>query len=318
MAVPFSNYVCLLGGFFVGMFFMYNVIPLRMNQHHHRLQARQSTNSILQFGNPGPVVDQFERTAYTVSYNRKDRIPYWVGEHLTKASLQKGSGVDRDGSNFKTDSALPAIFQALTTDYTNSGYDRGHMAPAGDAVNTQAAMDETFLLSNIAPQVGEGFNRQYWAYFEAFCRNLAQTYDDVYVYTGPLFLPKSGSASSLNATTFALASVNLNAKGKIDSVHSAQKRATKQNYKMEYTVIGTNSPNVAVPTHFYKIILIPQGNSYVAGAFVLPNQAITKSTPLDQFQVAIDAIEKASGLTFFTKLDRSGFSDLCKAVKCVV
>ncbi|OBZ89056.1 Nuclease [Choanephora cucurbitarum] len=114
MAVPFSNYVCLLGGFFVGMFFMYNVIPLRMNQHHHRLQARQSTNSILQFGNPGPVVDQFERTAYTVSYNRKDRIPYWVGEHLTKASLQKGSGVDRDGSNFKTDSALPAIFQALT------------------------------------------------------------------------------------------------------------------------------------------------------------------------------------------------------------
>jgi hypothetical protein len=40
-----------------------------------------------------------------------------------------------------------------------SGYDRGHMVPAADAKISQGAMDETFFLSNVAPQVGDGFNR---------------------------------------------------------------------------------------------------------------------------------------------------------------
>lgn len=47
------------------------------------------------------------------------------------------------------------------------GTDRGHMVPAADAKQSQQAMSETFLLSNIAPQVGDGFNRHYWAYLEA-------------------------------------------------------------------------------------------------------------------------------------------------------
>lgn len=47
---------------------------------------------------------------------------------------------------------------ADTADF-RSGYDRGHMVPAADAKISQQAMDETFYLSNIAPQVGEGFNR---------------------------------------------------------------------------------------------------------------------------------------------------------------
>ena len=46
----------------------------------------------------------------------------------------------------------------LTVDF-RSGYDRGHMVPAADAKISQQAMDETFYLSNIAPQVGDGFNR---------------------------------------------------------------------------------------------------------------------------------------------------------------
>lgn len=107
----------------------------------------------------GPINDLFERHAYAVSYNRRDRIPYWVGEHLTVESLQRGDGVSRDKSRFKEDRELPEMFRAFPRDYTGSGYDRGHMAPAADAVATQTEMDETFLMSNIAPQVGPGFNR---------------------------------------------------------------------------------------------------------------------------------------------------------------
>lgn len=58
----------------------------------------------------------------------------------------------------------------LTEDF-RSGYDRGHMVPAADAKISQGAMDETFFLSNVAPQVGDGFNRHCTSLFarERFC-----------------------------------------------------------------------------------------------------------------------------------------------------
>ena len=52
------------------------------------------------------------------------------------------------------------------------------------------AMNETFLLTNIAPQVGEDFNRHYWAGVENWCRKLTSSFQDVYVFTVPLYLPK--------------------------------------------------------------------------------------------------------------------------------
>jgi len=51
-------------------------------------------------------------------------------------------------------------------------------------------MEDTFYMTNISPQVGVGFNRHYWSRFEEFCRRLTDIYKDVYVVTGPLFLPK--------------------------------------------------------------------------------------------------------------------------------
>jgi len=83
-----------------------------------------------------------------------------TAEHLTQSVLRKGSDAgDRSKSNFTEDASIPAVFRAKLQDYFRSGYDRGHMVPAADAKLSQDAMDETFLLSNIAPQVGVGFNR---------------------------------------------------------------------------------------------------------------------------------------------------------------
>lgn len=39
-------------------------------------------------------------------------------------------------------------------------------------------------------QVGEGFNRDYWARFERFVQDTAKTFDDVWVVTGPLYIPR--------------------------------------------------------------------------------------------------------------------------------
>jgi endonuclease G len=78
---------------------------------------------------------------------------------LDVTTLTAGEGVNRDKSSFREDPEIPIMFRALLKDYSRSGFDRGHQTPAADATFTQQAMDETFLLTNMAPQVGVGFNR---------------------------------------------------------------------------------------------------------------------------------------------------------------
>lgn len=121
------------------------------------------------------------------------------------------------------------------------------MVAAADAKRNQQAMDETFYLTNIAPQVGEGFNRNCglsvnlcshvcallafvtnllidWAYLEDFCRRLTAQYANCFVFTIPLYLPVKGPDGR---------------------------------YRVSYEVIGPKdgAPNVSVPTHFAKVIL---------------------------------------------------------------
>ena len=133
------------------------------------------------------MADFLRHAAYVSSYDRRLRHPSWTAEHLTAASLQRpgGGGGDRTNSVFKEDERIPELFRARLADYFRSGYDRGHMVPAADAKFSQPAMDETFLLTNIAPQVGVGMNRDYWAHTEDFVRRLTQSFADLYVFTVP-------------------------------------------------------------------------------------------------------------------------------------
>ncbi|KAI8603215.1 hypothetical protein EDD21DRAFT_394938 [Dissophora ornata] len=238
-------------------------------------------HKIMPHGFPGPVNDVFAREGY-----RQLRHPNWVAEHLTADSLKAGDGVGRGNSQFMEDPTVPDLYKAKLADYFRSGYDRGHMVPAADCKSTQSSMDETFYLSNIAPQVGTGFNRDYWAHFENFCRTLTKKYSNVYVITGPLYLPYQDPVD--------------------------------QKYYVKHEVIG-NPPNIAVPTHFYKVILTDRGNGDMSmGAFVLPNNTIQNGVPLTAFQVPIEAVEKASGLRFFEKLERRALKNLCKDTECKV
>lgn len=162
--------------------------------------------------------------------------------------------------------------------------------PAADAKWSQEAMNSTFVLSNMCPQVGEGFNRDYWAHFEDFCRGLAGKYPSVRVVTGPLYLPKRDERD-----------------GK---------------WRVSYEVIG-NPPNVAVPTHFYKIIFAEEAaqnpnGSVALGAFVLPNAEIPNQKSLSDFEVPLEAVERASGLMFADKLPADRRKPLCREVRCEI
>ncbi|KAJ2723999.1 nuclease [Coemansia sp. Benny D115] len=242
-------------------------------------------NEFVKYGHPGPVSDFFTRSRYAASYNRALRNPNWVAEHLTQENLR--GPADRATSEFHEDTQLPVPFRALLKDYFRSGYDRGHMCPAADAKMSQESMEETFLLTNIAPQVGKGFNRNYWASLESFVRNLTKSFDDVYCISGPLYLP--------------------------------QREGDK--WVVKYEVIG-NPPNVAVPTHFFKVIMARRNNepAVAMGAFALPNAEIDNNTPLSQFSVPVEMVEKAAGLQFFDKIERKvgSVAPLCSKTACVL
>ncbi|KAH7065959.1 hypothetical protein BKA63DRAFT_168103 [Paraphoma chrysanthemicola] len=241
-------------------------------------------NGVFQYGFPGPVNDLRPAASLTSTYDRRTRNPAWVAEHITPESLAN-SNADRKHSVFVEDISIPEKFRAKLKDYFRSGYDRGHQVPAADAKWSQEAMDDTFALSNMCPQVGDGFNRDYWAHFEDFCRRLTHSYPSVRVVTGPLYLPKR------------------DADGK---------------WRVSYEVIGS-PPNVAVPTHFYKVIFAEDGTlggKVALGAFVLPNAVIANSKPLIDFEVPIEAVERASGLEFATKLAPERRKRLCQEVSC--
>lgn len=120
---------------------------------------------------------------FAILYNVETKTPAWVVERLTLENLD--GRASRQKSSFKKDPRLK--IQATLSDYRGSGYDRGHMAPAANLKAGQVGMDQSFLLSNIAPQVGVGFNRGVWRLLEEDIRDQVETPGEAYIITGPVF-----------------------------------------------------------------------------------------------------------------------------------
>ena len=112
------------------------------------------------------------------------KIARWVGYHLTADKLQ---GTAKRTDNFRPDSQLPHDERSELSDYSGSGYDRGHMAPAAAFKRSKKAMSTTFFLSNMAPQTPQ-LNRRIWRILEEEVRTLAKEHGEVWVFTGNLFL----------------------------------------------------------------------------------------------------------------------------------
>ncbi|KAI6198221.1 Endonuclease [Aphelenchoides fujianensis] len=127
---------------------------------------------------------------FVVSYDRRTRTAHWVLEHLTPECLAYDENIERSKSVFKPDESIHPYFRSLNEDYRGSGFDRGHLAPAGNHRRSQLAMDQTFYLTNMSPQVGKGFNRDKWNDLERYVRKMARSSKNTYVATGPLYLPR--------------------------------------------------------------------------------------------------------------------------------
>lgn len=119
---------------------------------------------------------------YSLSYNDRHEIPEWVAYELTAADL-KVKNVKR-ARRFLVDQSVKGK-SASHGDYINSGYTRGHLAPAGDMAFDKESMRETFYMSNMAPQTKE-FNAGIWNKLEQQGRDWAYDNQRLFVVTGPV------------------------------------------------------------------------------------------------------------------------------------
>ncbi|HVE82895.1 MAG TPA: DNA/RNA non-specific endonuclease [Myxococcales bacterium] len=209
-----------------------------------------------------------------ISEDSQKRVPQWVSYSLTAADIaERPAGVQRK-DNFKPDPELRDGSQLA--DYKGSGFDRGHQRPAADSVN-QESMDESFLLSNMAPQKGP-LNQRSWALLEQATNELVEaTGAKATIITGGLFLDKSGNPLPPEQTQWIGA--------------GGQKR-------------------VGVPTDFFKAVLLqfPDGTAKTF-AYVCPNTDNVGSKQPEQAaflrnsRVSVDQLEQKLGEDLFAGLD---------------
>lgn len=141
----------------------------KLDRHLMELPALRSSDVVLVYN------------GFVLSYNTKRLIPDWVAYELTAEEVdgpiprKKGFSMDLDYKGA----------QAMREDYSNSGWDKGHMAPSGDMKWSQAAMNDSFYLTNICPQDHE-LNGKAWRTLENQVREWAVRYGSVWVVCGPL------------------------------------------------------------------------------------------------------------------------------------
>ncbi|GAA3564978.1 DNA/RNA non-specific endonuclease [Snuella lapsa] len=116
---------------------------------------------------------------YSLSYSEPHEQPEWVAYQLKKSDLSKAN---YKRPYFEIDKAVKTG-AAHWNNYKNSGYDRGHLCPAGDRRHSLSAYKETFLTSNISPQE-HTFNSGIWNNLEQQVRYWAKQYNGVFVITG--------------------------------------------------------------------------------------------------------------------------------------
>lgn len=144
------------------------------------LEGKEVKANTNEFFLPTSATQQIvHHNGYSLSYSETHEQAEWVAYELKKSHI---SNTNHKRPYFEIDKAVKSG-AASWRNYKNSGYDRGHLCPAGDRRYTKAAHDETFLTSNISPQEHQ-FNAGIWNTLEQKVRYWARKYDGVFVVTG--------------------------------------------------------------------------------------------------------------------------------------
>ncbi|SFS95463.1 DNA/RNA non-specific endonuclease [Mucilaginibacter polytrichastri] len=239
-------------------------------------------NSDLLFGNPSNALassvsgDNYliDQGYYTESYNSSRATPNWVSWHLDNTNT---TNVSARLNNFAAFSGLPPGFYAVqNTNYSGSGFDRGHNCPSADRTSSSDANSATFLMTNMIPQAPQN-NQHPWADLENYLREQVTEGNEVYIIMGSYGTGGSGSSGGTTTTI--------------------------------------NNGHITVPSNVWKVaLIIPKGNGDLLRVSST-TRVIAVNTPnvntLNQdkdwlkYIVTVRDIEKATGYNLLSNLPQS-------------
>ncbi len=182
------TYRILTGLVIVGFYFLNKYID--NNKKNETYNLKKTPNSItktflLPKSTTGYVV---HHKYYSLSYSEKHEQAEWVAYELKKNHLSFNK---LKRPYFIQDKSITTK-SADWRNYKNSGFDKGHLCPAGDRKFSKEAYNETFLTSNITPQNHE-FNAGIWNRLEQKTRQWANKYNNVFIITSGVLNNKLSS-----------------------------------------------------------------------------------------------------------------------------
>lgn len=211
------------------------------------------------------------QTEWITWYDDDLRVPLWVAYELTKADAS--AQLTRKDC-FRKDPRLSDTVASTCADYQEPVFDRGHMIPNADLNRGRYPQTNSFIFSNMTPQ-HDRFNSGIWSRLESKVRAWARVADGVYVVTGSIF----------------------------DKDENGQRDAD------EDADLVTSTNRVAIPTHFYKIILHVRPSGFIDTiSFILPHldESVGATNPYLRDHIStIDEIEAVTGIDFFSELPDS-------------
>jgi len=237
----------------------------------------QTSSVHLTMGNPSGASTSYSnlllnKPQYAVSYNCYRGTSNWVSWQLNTSWL--GSAPRQD--DFRADTTLPSgCYRVTSSDYTGSGFDRGHMAPSADRTNTIANNSATFLMTNMIPQAPDN-NQGVWANLENYSRSLVTGQNkELYIIAGSY--GSGGTGSNGTRTTIA-------------------------------------NGNVTVPARTWKVIVILDRPNNGASSVTTNTRVIAVDIPNTQgvryddwrnYRVSVDYIEGQTGYNLLSNVSSS-------------
>ena len=227
------------------------------------------------FGNPSGAVANIlspnnylmVKPQYAIGYSNAKLTPIWTSWHVSSTDL---GSADRQ-NDFRPDATLPSgWYQCVSSEYSGSGFDRGHMCPSADRTSSVANNSATFLMTNMVPQAPKN-NQVTWANLENYTRALVNAGNEVYIICGPY--GQGGTGSNGAKSTVGNGVV-----------------VPSQTWKI--------------------ILVLPQGANDLSRisattrviAVLMPNTQACSSNPWGYYRVSVDSIESLTGFDFFSNL----------------
>lgn len=157
---------------------------------------------LARFGLPSLDIRLLCKSRFLVGYSDRAKAPLWTIERLDRSRIPVSTGGET--RSFAEDEDIPQVYRTTLQDYIGSGFDRGHLVAAGNHVDNPKALRETYLLSNIVPQVGAGFNRGIWRLLEEEVRQIGQCTDELLVFTGVHFFKADPTSTTIGPNGIAV------------------------------------------------------------------------------------------------------------------